>query len=321
MPPLPFKEGKFNSIEIDGTSLSPSEPPSSFTARLSAACDAWRAAGRGAVWLPLSLTQGQLISAAAASGFTFHHAEGSVAMMHAWLQPRASPVPPYATHHVGVGGVLVDDQDNLLLVREPGRKVGWKFPGGLADLGEDFATTAIREVFEETGVRSVFRSVLALRHQHNTAFGRSDIFVMCRLALAEGASRGDIKMDTNEIEACDWMPAAAFMAQSTHPLNTYAARLAVMEARAERAYRSRGAATAASPLPDAAAPVHADCVPTQDELMAFAASKEVGEGVVCERVYIAGTKRLVKVYHGAARHVYDHSEGLQQLDAVRRGSA
>ncbi|XP_037353037.1 nucleoside diphosphate-linked moiety X motif 6 [Talpa occidentalis] len=59
----------------------------------------------------------------------------------------------------------------------------WKFPGGLSEPGENIGDTAVREVFEETGVRAEFRSLLSLRQQHRSpgAFGKSDLFVVCRL--------------------------------------------------------------------------------------------------------------------------------------------
>uniref|UniRef100_A0A8C1X5R2 Nucleoside diphosphate-linked moiety X motif 6 n=1 Tax=Cyprinus carpio TaxID=7962 RepID=A0A8C1X5R2_CYPCA len=44
--------------------------------------------------------------------------------------------------------------------------------------------TAVREVFEETGVRSQFRSLLSIRQQHNDpgAFRVSDMYLICRLS-------------------------------------------------------------------------------------------------------------------------------------------
>ena len=55
--------------------------------------------------------------------------------------------------------------------------------GGLADLGEDFGQTATREIFEETGVESDFLGIVGFRHQHNTVFGRSDLYFVCEMAL------------------------------------------------------------------------------------------------------------------------------------------
>ena len=50
--------------------------------------------------------------------------------------------------------------------------------------GEDIGTAAAREIKEETGIQSVFQSVLTLRHSHNIQFGRSDMYVICRMTLA-----------------------------------------------------------------------------------------------------------------------------------------
>jgi ADP-ribose pyrophosphatase YjhB (NUDIX family) len=87
-----------------------------------------------------------------------------------------------AATQVGVGGLVLDDAGQVLAVREAYRPTGWKLPGGLTNVGEDWGAAAEREVHEETGVDAAFRSVLALRHQHGVAFGRSDVYVICLLA-------------------------------------------------------------------------------------------------------------------------------------------
>ncbi len=51
----------------------------------------------------------------------------------------------------------------------------WKFPGGRSDPGEDIGATAVREVWEETGVRTKFESLVAFRHSHHAPFGISDL--------------------------------------------------------------------------------------------------------------------------------------------------
>jgi hypothetical protein len=95
------------------------------------------------------MSRGDLISEAHAAGFTFHHAGGDRCMLSLWLREGVpSTVPPYATHQVGVAGVVMDEDTRLLLVKEAAgpAHVGWKFPGGLADLGEEISDTAVREV-------------------------------------------------------------------------------------------------------------------------------------------------------------------------------
>jgi ADP-ribose pyrophosphatase YjhB (NUDIX family) len=56
---------------------------------------------------------------------------------------------------VGVGGVVVDEEGRVLVVRrgtEP-LKGRWSIPGGLVELGETLKEAVEREVAEETGLR------------------------------------------------------------------------------------------------------------------------------------------------------------------------
>ena len=84
------------------------------------------------------------------------------AMLCKWLGSGPSKIPAFATHKVGVAGMVIRPPGEVLVVREArgvdGRRTGfgrgWKLPGGLSDLGEDLGVTAEREVFEETGIRA-----------------------------------------------------------------------------------------------------------------------------------------------------------------------
>ena len=88
-----------------------------------------------------------------------------------WLPGPSEPcpVPPFATHVIGVGGLVVNHQGEVLCVREATPPSGlppmWKLPGGLMDLGEEISEAVAREVLEETGVKARFKSILNFRHQ------------------------------------------------------------------------------------------------------------------------------------------------------------
>jgi 8-oxo-dGTP diphosphatase len=54
-------------------------------------------------------------------------------------------------HSVSVAGIVVDDQDRVLVIKR--RDNGhWEPPGGVLELGETFEEGVKREVLEETGV-------------------------------------------------------------------------------------------------------------------------------------------------------------------------
>ncbi|XP_062902602.1 nucleoside diphosphate-linked moiety X motif 6 isoform X1 [Mobula hypostoma] len=165
----------------------------------------WKAEGKVAVWLEVPILQSRFISAAAHQGFTFHHAEKDHSTLALWLAAGESKLPSYATHQVGVAGAVLNEVTGKVLVVQDKNKTmnAWKFPGGLSDLGEDIGDTAVREVFEETGIRSTFKSLLSIRqqHKHPGAFGKSDLYIICRLK----ALSFDINFSQEECIRCEWM--------------------------------------------------------------------------------------------------------------------
>nr|WP_272904774.1 NUDIX domain-containing protein [Halobacterium sp. TGN-42-S1] len=52
----------------------------------------------------------------------------------------------------GAGARVTDDDGRLLLIRHPRAPETWTLPAGGHEPGESFAETAVREVWEETGV-------------------------------------------------------------------------------------------------------------------------------------------------------------------------
>lgn len=54
------------------------------------------------------------------------------------------------THIVAVGGIVEDEQGNILLVKT--HHNGWVFPGGQVEVGENLMDALCREVKEESGI-------------------------------------------------------------------------------------------------------------------------------------------------------------------------
>jgi 8-oxo-dGTP diphosphatase len=130
-------------------------------------------------------------------------------------------IPPAASHYVGVGGVVLSADDELLVVQEKRhiltRPGFYKLPGGLIDQGETIAQAAEREVWEETGVRAEFDCLVGyFSHQLTWQLEKSALYLVGRL---KPLSR-KITIDEQEIAEAKWMPAEEFMAlETTHAFN------------------------------------------------------------------------------------------------------
>lgn len=128
-----------------------------------------------------------------------------------WIsQSESNNIPPYPFTNVGVGGLVVDSKNRLLVIQEKytvrGLKM-WKFPGGVSQPGEEIGQTAERETFEETGIKAKFKSILSIRHLHKYQFGCADLYVVCLLTIDESDPAAlNLKRCEQEIDAVQWMP-------------------------------------------------------------------------------------------------------------------
>lgn len=199
--------------------------PLEFASRLEQSISLWKSEGSKIVWLAIALDKAALIPVCTKAGFVFHHAQEDRLQMTLTLAP-GSFIPPYATHYVGAGGVVLREDGRLLVVSErykmfPGRRL--KLPGGALQAGEHIAAAVVREVKEETGIDARFESVICLRHWHGYRYGKSDIYFVCRLTPLST----EITMDTRELVECLWLPLEEYLADTdVHPFNKLVVRAA-----------------------------------------------------------------------------------------------
>lgn len=199
--------------DFDGVVIDPQQLPATtdeFRERLLYSLDVWREEGHQVVWLEVPIERSALIPVAVEAGLHFHHSGSDYLLLAHPLQPNAF-IPPFATHYIGAGGVVINERQELLVVwekahRQNGRKY-YKLPGGALQPGEHLVDAVIREVFEETGVKTRFESLICFRHWHGYRYGKSDIYFICRLSPLSTK----IAAQPDEIAECLWMPVQDFL--------------------------------------------------------------------------------------------------------------
>ena len=184
--------------------------PLVFREALLSSLQEWTSEGMLAVWLEIPISKANLIPIATEAGFVFHHSNTDYLMMTYQLVADAF-IPPFATHYIGAGGVVLNQKSELLVVceryRRPGQAPFYKLPGGALMPSENLSEASVREVLEETGVETEFDALVCFRHMHSYRYGKSDIYFVCRLTPLSDR----ITMQTEEIEDCRWMPVSEFL--------------------------------------------------------------------------------------------------------------
>ena len=213
MESLVFTPNQFGGVVTDPAAL-PNDP-GVFKTLLRRSIDTWTSGGMKVVWLEVPLDRAALVPIAAEIGFEYHHAEENYVLMTLQLV-KGAYIPPYATHYIGAGAVVINERDEILVVSEryrmgSSRGPGYKLPGGALHAGEHLADGAVREVLEETGVHAKFESLACLRHWHGYRYDKSDIYFVCRLS----ALSTDITMQEEEIAECLWMPVTEFLSDES----------------------------------------------------------------------------------------------------------
>ncbi|XP_030381899.1 nudix hydrolase 2 [Scaptodrosophila lebanonensis] len=181
-----------------------------FQEKLQKSVDFWSTNGNRAIWFYVYKNQAEWVPILAEAGFDFHHARTGVVAMYRWLpKDESSNLPNYAHTLLGVGGLVINDNDEVLVVSDRYAMIpnSWKLPGGYVEPRENLIDAAIREVCEETGIQTTFKSVVCLRHSHGGNFGCSDIYMVVGLKPLNL----DFKRCEREIARLQWMPIQEYL--------------------------------------------------------------------------------------------------------------
>ncbi|XP_065058190.1 nucleoside diphosphate-linked moiety X motif 6-like [Rhopilema esculentum] len=200
-----WKLTRFGGVVLDlSPTLSLDKDRGIFLEEFSERLNEWIRKGRRGIWVKIPVEHSAVVADLYSIGFKLHHAKQNYIMMKKWLPiDEEDKMPLYAFHTVGVSGLVLNEETReALVVQDKGKTQMWKFPGGFSEPNEDIGDTAIREVKEETGIYSEFKSLLAFRQQHTMAFDQSDLYFICHLHPLSF----NITICPKEIMKCEWLP-------------------------------------------------------------------------------------------------------------------
>jgi ADP-ribose pyrophosphatase YjhB (NUDIX family) len=203
---LTYQFDNYNGVTIDKQDLPDSE--ALFKAQFNEMLLLVSAKGKQLVWFTLSIKQAPFIQIATDAGFVFHNClEDEITLI---LRIKADAYAPFVpTHSIGAGALIFNNKQQILVIREKiSMGPGFKLPGGHIELGEKISEAIVREVYEETGIRSEFIGLQGFGSKKVFRFGKSNIYFLCRLnALTDQI---DIQ-DTDEIAEAKWCDVSEFI--------------------------------------------------------------------------------------------------------------
>lgn len=166
------------------------------------------------LWIKLDIENSKYIPLLTKFGFVFHHCnERDITLVKKLIENPVVPTPK--NHTLGVGAVVVDG-DKLLVIKDRIWQK-YKLPGGHIDDRENISTALLREVYEETGVKVKFDSIVSLGHFSPGQFNESNLYVICR---AKALTKKIDIQDKDEIMEAAWLDIEEFLSdEDVHPYN------------------------------------------------------------------------------------------------------
>ena len=163
---------------------------------------------RNLIWIYIDIQKSDFIPIATKRGFFFHSCDEDYVLVVKRLKENAI-IPTAANHTLGVGAVVINDNNEILVIKEKISNLGYKLPGGHIDNGEMISAALEREVLEETGVIVEFESIISLGHFYPHQFHKSNLYVLC---IAKPKTLEINIQDTQEILDAKWIDVNKYLA-------------------------------------------------------------------------------------------------------------
>jgi len=130
---------------------------------------------------------------------------------------------------VGARGVLIDDQNRLLLIQRSDNR-RWAIPAGAMELGESMEECAIREVWEETGLRATSLTPYALYSAKTFTNEWGHSYQQILMSFRVHTWEGDLLRETDESVDAGFFPLDALPGPHSPIIDETLADLAAFEA-------------------------------------------------------------------------------------------
>lgn len=230
-PQLEFDVGPYRAAEVRASTLTQSTDEE-FLRKLKQSIGCWKQNNFTSAWVSVPSSRARLIESLTDHnfGFDLHHTNSTLQTitLKKWLLNSEDLIPPFATHQVGCAGFVLNDNNEILLIKEwsgprspaGGKRIPskqWKLPGGLLDAGESLEVATVREVFEETGIQCNFEGILSFWHRHGLKYGKSDLYYVCLLK----PTTEELNICPVEVSDAIWMHVDDFLEKEDHPLITH----------------------------------------------------------------------------------------------------
>ena len=105
---IKYRDDSYDGVIIDSVDLP--NTLADFSSMLDDSLQNWRKLGKRGIWLKIPIDKISYAVAARDFGFAMHHAEKEYLMMTHWLSSDDNTLPPNASHQIGVGCIVVDDE-------------------------------------------------------------------------------------------------------------------------------------------------------------------------------------------------------------------
>ena len=130
---------------------------------------------------------------------------------------------------VGARGVILDDQGRLLLIQRSDNH-RWAIPAGAMELGESMEQCAIREVWEETGLRATSLTPFAFHTSYTYTNEWGHTYQQILMSFRIHTWEGELQKVTEESVDAGFFPLDALPGPKSAVIDEVLADLAAFEA-------------------------------------------------------------------------------------------